>query len=447
MAVDRTAPFLGFTPDDFDAYLPDKWNSNMFTLPRRRVKDKLEQMGARLGEVLFGNGLALATHLSDEFPSLWNSKKVSTQWLFFSRDEAALGEFTDLIDKERTLAATLADPTPLYRQIFLGVAVTHEALEIGMRLHHDAWVDRENLMNQIAGPESRRRLQAVLAALPEHYEMGVTGETMCPGACADDAALERLVAAFGQGGAWFFAGARLPRDQVEVLGPDVLDTGIEVIDLMAPLYKCIAWSRDNDFISLDKLVAERHEILRASHEELDREQSEREAKRQEEETRRRKLREEVEERVRETQVWREREAAARRAAFRAAAQAREAEEARNRAEAAAAMWGRSQRAEPKPATSGGVEAHPDLPRPVSGKPVEACVKAVAPVKPERRKQEPEVVEEIRVGSRVEVVRGFLKGRQGVVQEIDDKGGIKVIFGALSSRLAREDVVGRRCVAR
>jgi hypothetical protein len=447
VAVDRTAPFLGFTPDDFDAYLPEKWNSNMFTLPRRRVKSKLEQMGARLAEVLVGHGLLLTTHLSDEFPSLWNNKKVSTQWLFFSRDETALGELTDIIDKERTLAATLADPTPLYRQIFVGVAVTQDALEIGMRLHHGAWVDRENLMNQIAGGESRRRLQTVLAALPEHYEMGVTGEPMCPGPSADDAALERLAAAFGQGGAWFFAGARLPRDQVEVLGPDVLDTAIEVIGLVAPLYKCVAWSPDNDFISLDKLVAERHEVLRASHEELAREQSEREVRRHEEEARRRKLREEVEERVRETQVWREREAAARRAATRAAVQAREADEARARAEAAAAAWGKPRVAEPKPAATGLPQVGSVAAGPVADGPAEVRAPAPAPRRPEARKPQPEVVEEIRVGSRIEVVRGFLKGRQGVVQEIDDKGGLKVIFGALSSRLAREDVVGRRSVAR
>ena len=47
--------------------------------------------------------------------------------------------------------------------------------------------------------------------------------------------------------------------------------------------------------------------------------------------------------------------------------------------------------------------------------------------------------EVAVGARVEVLRGFLKGRRGVVQDIDEKGQVKIAFGALSSRLALADV--------
>jgi hypothetical protein len=54
---------------------------------------------------------------------------------------------------------------------------------------------------------------------------------------------------------------------------------------------------------------------------------------------------------------------------------------------------------------------------------------------------PERASDIRVGDRVEVGSGFLKGRLGIVQELDDRGGVRIAFGALSSRLDRPDVIG------
>ena len=48
---------------------------------------------------------------------------------------------------------------------------------------------------------------------------------------------------------------------------------------------------------------------------------------------------------------------------------------------------------------------------------------------------------VTLGDRVLVTRGFLKGRRGTVQEIDEKGGLKVAFGGLSSRLELREVKG------
>jgi ribosomal protein L24 len=49
--------------------------------------------------------------------------------------------------------------------------------------------------------------------------------------------------------------------------------------------------------------------------------------------------------------------------------------------------------------------------------------------------------EIQVGDMVKVKRGFLKGRRGTVQEIGERGMLKIGFGPLSSRIDVTDVVG------
>ena len=51
MTVESKTPmvrFSGFTAEDFDAYSPEKWRSNVFNLNRLMVKQKLEHIAPTL---------------------------------------------------------------------------------------------------------------------------------------------------------------------------------------------------------------------------------------------------------------------------------------------------------------------------------------------------------------------------------------------------------------
>jgi ribosomal protein L24 len=50
--------------------------------------------------------------------------------------------------------------------------------------------------------------------------------------------------------------------------------------------------------------------------------------------------------------------------------------------------------------------------------------------------------DVRVGDSILVLRGFLKGRTGVVHAVEEKGHLKVAFGSLTARVPREDVEGQ-----
>jgi hypothetical protein len=427
-----------FDAADFDAYLPNKWNSNMYTLERRRVKTKLEGLGRQLDGELTSAGLSLIMHSSDEFPSFWNKKRVDSQWLFFSRSEAAREELTHLVDKERTLKDTLEDPTPLYRHLFLGLSLTESHLEIGLRLHHDAWVDRKNFLNLCAKEESRTELETLLGDLPGHYQLSTDETNLQTLEELQSGRLSDLAAAFDGEKTWLFIGARLPRDQVLVLEEDIGSVAREVFRSLIPIYKFIAWSPANDAISIETVVKEHNEALQKSRETLDRERAEREARLREQEALGLAMKEQIAEKIRETEAWRSREVAARRAAAVRAANAAKEENARAKAEEMAAkLFG------PKPSDKAVSEPTP---------PKDTAVK---PFKPQRRERAPMVpvalsavsaatpalqtTGGISVGAFVEVTKGFLKGRRGRVQEIDEKGGLKVAFGALSSRLEEGEV--------
>lgn len=431
LGINDTPEFDGLTPEDFDAFAPEKWNSNMFTLPRRKVKSKLAHLGRLIEQQLQQESLPLIMHLSDEFPSLWNKKLVDNLWLFFSRDEDAQAALTAVIDKERTLATTLADPTPRYRQIFLGAAVNETHLEVGLRLHHDAWVDRDNLLRKLDKPENGDEFVGLLKRLPLFFVAGCIDDSLLfsPDDITKDN-LSTLCARFATDRTWLFVGARLPRDQVSGLGSEIASSVLEILSAVTPLYKYLAWSPNNDAVSLASIAAQREEEIQRSHEQLNREKAERAAERATREQEAHKLRAEIEERVREKETWRNREIALRRAAAVRAAEEEKRAEARMQAETMAAQWSLP-KSEHKPAD----KSEPSQPATPAAAPLEpsATTKASSATHLSQNTSTPGV------GDPVEVCRGFLKGRRGVLQELDDKGGARVNFGAMSSRLDLEDL--------
>jgi hypothetical protein len=435
---DAPETFAGFGPEDFDAYLPEKWGSNMFTLPRRRVNDKLAVLGERFAAQLEAASLPLQMHLSDDHPSLWNNKKVDTQWVFFSRGEAEREQLSQVIDKERTLAATLADPTPLYRHVFLGIALDQQHLAIGLRLHHDAWVDRRNLAARLESEDGLDRFLELLGALPDHYEVGLVGGELISPSALDRERVGAFAEAFQAERGWLFTGARLPRDQVAVLGAEVVDTAVETLELLIPVYRFVAWSPDNDAVSMDQIVAERQEAIKATQEEYVRERAEREERRRAIEAERRELRAEVEERARHTQRWLERERDARRALARAFAAKEEAAETAATSEQPIQVSAPPEAPAAEPARKPSTRERPRQRRDDRRPPRHGGAGRPAPAP----KVSAERMAVLHVGDQVEVLKGFLKGRFGVIQDIEEKGSLKVSFGALSSRLDADDVAGR-----
>src|SRR5215813_11557605 len=138
--------FPGFTDRDFDAYAPQKWKSNVFNRERLEVKQKLLLLGKELaGALTAADGSPLLCEASVEHPALWNHKQVEAQHLFFSRNEGARKELDKIIDRQKSIAAQIDDPTPLRNHVFLAVSLTNDALELSVKLHPDARVDRQNL--------------------------------------------------------------------------------------------------------------------------------------------------------------------------------------------------------------------------------------------------------------------------------------------------------------
>ncbi len=432
-------PALNLSARDFDAYAPEKATSNVYARPRIEVKQRAlawaRGVVARLAEL----GIAVDVHGSDEHPTLRNRKRVDCQWVFFWRDQAARDELDRLLDRGRSIAADIDDPSPYTRHAFLALRVDVATVEVCFAVHPEARVDVENLRARLSSEqdgEAAAELMAALRALPEQFAIGVSPDDRQAASAVTPEALRALIerAAAGQVPLWI--GWSVRRDTaVEHSG--ILDEQLEdAIVALAPLYRLVAWSRENDRIALDRRIESAEQERAHAHAEAEA----------------------------QTERWRTEQAEARRSA---------AEQARGRVGDRTAALGAPPRPARRPSTSGfdGGSAPKPPPRgggsapesPVPGAPRKASLETLftpkvspstAPssspkppaVEPEARPlpsgdraftgAPPPILEK---GVKVRVLSGAFADKVGVIGELDGRGGARVLLGLLSTRLDVADL--------
>ena len=262
--------FVRFTDSDFDAFAPAKWRSNVFNRERLEVKQRLLPLASRLAHALVGpDGAPLDTAASLEHPALLNHKQVEAQHLFFFRGEAARRQLDTIIDKARGVASLLDDPTPQRSHVFLAVSVSHERLEVALRLHPEASVDRQNLLRRCQDPFELDRLLLLLRELPTGFSVGLPPEIHSTASISRDEleiVLRKLGAqpTAGLGSSVPFT-VTLAHSRADVLALGDEAEARVAADLLAllPVYRFCAWARDNDFVSvreaLEKTEAQRRQ--------------------------------------------------------------------------------------------------------------------------------------------------------------------------------------------
>jgi hypothetical protein len=430
-------PGLNLTARDFDAYTAEKATSNAYSRPRLEVKQRALAWARGVVARLAALGIAVDVEGSDEHPSLRNKKRVDCQWVFFWRSPAARDELDRLLEAGRSIAEELDEavhdngaagrpagalvppPGPYTRHAFLALRIDAGAVDVCFAVPPRAKVDADNLRARLAdGAEAlTRELTAALAALPEQFAIGVAPEDRVPASSAAPEAIRAMIDRAAAGGLPLWIGWSVGRDTA-VAHADILDEQLEdAIIALAPIYRLVAWARDNDHIALD-----------------------------------RRMESVVEERARahaaaeaETERWRAEQAEARQ---RAAEQARERavrdEDARRgastppRRPSLDALFSglpprgaRPPKAEPqKPPRSR--PAEPPAPPPRAPRP--AAPSAEAPAAPPASPVQASATAEIEKGGKVRVLSGPFADKIGVVGELDGRGGARVLLGLLSTRL-------------
>ncbi|HZS40176.1 MAG TPA: hypothetical protein VFF06_25270 [Polyangia bacterium] len=263
--------FPGFTVADFEAFAPKKWKSNAFNRERLEVKQKLLALGRELQSIMLSaDGSPLAVEPSVEHPALWNHKQVEAQHLFFSRNEGARKELDAIIDRQKSLASMIDDPTPLRNHVFLVASVGFDALDLAVKLHPDARVDRQNLERKCEDHFEREKLVRALHHLGAPFRAGVT-PGLAPVGELDDARLGEIIAALaapqglvppGAPAKLLYIGRAVARDEAIAAGAAIVETARAAMQSLIEIYRFIAWSRDNDFVSMREALQKEKQARR-----------------------------------------------------------------------------------------------------------------------------------------------------------------------------------------
>jgi hypothetical protein len=395
-------PPLHLTAADFDAYLPERAASNSFTRPRLELKQRMLAWARGVVDRLDEMGIAVEKTGSDEHPNVRNGRRVECQRVFFWRDADARAELERLIDQKRTLAASLGDPAPHKNHAYLALRLDSERVEVSIEVHAEAWVDTRNLRARLADPGRALELTAALEALPEQFSIGLAVDAeraQAQRATNDEvrALLDRVDAEKAP----LWIGWSVPRDVV-LTHTDLLDEQLEdAIVALGPLFKLVAWAPDNDLVVLNReWDAARNERARA-HEEAERDRAEWEARREGE---------------RRTRAPRDDERAWRGA---------------RKASAPPSVDRDSEQTPPPPAVASGASDASQNPAAPPLRPIARRAARVTEVDPSAT---------VEKGARVQVLGGPFEGKVGVVQELDGKGGARVMLGLLAMRFEVKDLI-------
>lgn len=415
---------LHLTDRDFDAYAPEKATSNAYSRPRLEVKQRAlawaRGVVGRLAEV----GISVDVHGSDEHPTLRNKKRVDHQWVFFWRDAAAREELDRLLDRGRSMAAVIDDPSPYHRHAFLGLRLDAGAVEVCFAVHPEAQVDVDNLRALLAEGGLTDELLRRLHALPDEFTVGTTAEDRVAAGGATPETLRSLVerAASGQVPLWI---GWAVRRETAVEHSELLDEQLsDALVALAPIYRLVAWSRENDHVALDGRIRSAEEERARAHAEVE---AQTEKWRVEQAEARRRSQEEAQARADET-----RKPTAPPAARAPSARPPSTRPPSTRSKATLdSLFG--PKSEPKAKPAPAQEApKPKAPH-AEPKPAPA---AHAPAAHHVHKIPVAVAEPkgaLDRGGRVRVRTGPFAEKVGVISELDGKGGARVMLGLLSAR--------------
>jgi hypothetical protein len=247
--------FSGFDAAAFAVYTPEKWSSMVHNLPRMRNKDLLgglcDLVDASLRVLLQKTDRTA----SDEIPNVVNQRRVQSQGVFWIRDLATRSQLASFLEKmplDRKITLNLA---PQDKHVSLAVELQHGGLWVGLRLPSGAAVDRHNLQKKLQQSWERPRFLELLHGLPEPMRAGFGSSTQAVREAVDEQ-LTLLATQLDADDLPYLVGDRLSIDEVVAAGPDLPQQIHDRLATLAPLYRFIAWTRDNDLIDATKQIQE-----------------------------------------------------------------------------------------------------------------------------------------------------------------------------------------------
>lgn len=245
--------FNGLDAQAFATYSQEKWSSMVHNLARMKVKDAMVALCERAAVDLDDELVGLARATSDEIPNITNQKKVDTQWVYWLRgpdDRASLASFLERTPLDQ---ATIFNIAAQDKHVTLAVIIRESGLWIGLRVASGAVVDRSNLASKLAKSWERERLLELLDELPEGAAVGSENQQTPTREVTLELLRTYSELLASEGPPWLL-GHNIPAAETTELGTELADHVGRWLGVLAPIYRFVAWDRDNDFIEANKQI-------------------------------------------------------------------------------------------------------------------------------------------------------------------------------------------------
>jgi transcription antitermination factor NusG len=245
-AIGSGGAFSGFMQADFNAYEPKKHASNAYTLERRRAKDKLLALVRAVQKELEEELAGLELGASDEMPTVANGRKVECQWAFFTRGADDRSSIRTLLHRtDLAGGAELFDIAIQHQHACIMLRLDQSGLAISFDLATKARVDRDNAAEKLKQTWAKDKLVELCRALPGDAKIGLKNDLKDPLAitASDVQAWIELLEKSEQP---FLAEVFIEKSEEILASPGLIATVAEHVSQFVPIYRFLAWSRDND---------------------------------------------------------------------------------------------------------------------------------------------------------------------------------------------------------
>ena len=254
------AKFNGFVPADFDAYQEKKWGSNRFNLERMRTREKLTGLHISLQSAWKSHGETLEVGWSHDHPTVFNHKKVSSQWCYTIRSEDARKMLTGTLSRSKSIGAQVEDPALHHLHALVALEIDSEGLGCFFGLHRNASVDTQNLVSKLQDEREFESFKERIVALPEKTILRKDDQES-PLSEAKEWTAAEWISWIGSSKenapqSWLRIGTWQSRDTDTLAseeGSEFLGTWMATL---TPLLHFMQWSQDNDFLDLAESLRE-----------------------------------------------------------------------------------------------------------------------------------------------------------------------------------------------
>lgn len=240
-----SAELVPFEDADFHALSPGLNRDPQYNDRRLATRRKLLSLAKVFAQRARAAGLELDVRTSLHAPSTFNHNQVKRLWCYAARSKAEKKRLKGVV------GADLAkDLDAAYRNAYLCCALEHDALEVSLRIHADAWFDGQNLVSRVK-KEGTEGWKARLNELPG-FRLRLhdwKGEWPCGKLGREQ--LEEFLRFYKPAEHLLAVERRWPAPQgarSALLGPETPTLVVEEMLRLVPLYRYTAWSRESDHL-------------------------------------------------------------------------------------------------------------------------------------------------------------------------------------------------------